>query len=113
MTPANGFPKDGTYRTWTRSHGDNGGTRYSALQRINRQNVTNLQVAWTYHTGDAGKGTTIECTPIVIGGVMFVTTPTCRVVALDADTGRERWKYDPKGHTLAPYPFGGTLAATQ
>ena len=80
---------------WPNVGGDKGCSRYSTLSQISRRNVQNLQVAWIYHTRDAGKGTTIECTPIVIGGVMFLTTPTCRVAALDADTGRQRWKYDP------------------
>src|SRR5690348_9372242 len=82
---------------WPTVGGDKGCTRYSELKQINRSNVSSLQLAWTYHTGDAGSGnsTTIECTPIVIGGVMFITTPNSKVVALDAGTGRERWKYDP------------------
>src|ERR1017187_9407290 len=46
LTPANGYPKRDTFLTWHRSHGDNSGARYSALDQINRQNVTNLQVAW-------------------------------------------------------------------
>ena len=85
----------GKDQDWPNAGGDKGCSRYSTLSQISRRNVKALQVAWTYHTGDAGKDTTIECTPIVIGGVMFLTTPTCRVAALDADTGRERWKYDP------------------
>src|SRR5207249_4146738 len=52
LTLANGFPKRETFLTWHRSHGDNGGTRYSALNQINHQNVSNLQVAWTYHSRD-------------------------------------------------------------
>ena len=51
---------------WPNVGGDKGCQRYSTLDQINRRNVSNLQVAWTYHAGDAGKGTTIECTPIVI-----------------------------------------------
>lgn len=82
---------------WRSVGGDKACTRYSALKQINRSNVALLQLAWTYHTGDAGKGnsTTIECTPIVIDGIMFITTPNSKVVALDAATGVEQWKYDP------------------
>src|SRR5262249_17055514 len=56
-----------------------------------------LQVAWTYHTGDADEsnGTTIECTPIVVDGRMYVTTCRTKVVCLDAGTGREIWQFDP------------------
>lgn len=74
---------------------DKAGTRYSPLTQINRENVAQLKVAWTWHTGDAGTGTTIECTPIVADGRMFVTTVTSRVVALDPATGRELWTFDP------------------
>ena len=80
---------------WPNPGNDKGGTRYSTLDQINRGNVSNLKVAWTYRTGDAGETTTIECTPLVVDGVMYVTTVTSRVVALDAGTGKERWKYDP------------------
>jgi quinoprotein glucose dehydrogenase len=88
-------PSNGANNDWPVAAGESGGSRYSALDQINRQNVARLQVAWTYHTGDAGKTTTIECTPLVINGVMFLTSATSRVVALDADTGCERWKFDP------------------
>lgn len=80
---------------WANVGGDKGCQRYSTLDQITRRNVAKLEVAWRYHTGDAGKGTTIECTPIVIGGVMYLTTPNSKVVALDAATGRELWKFDP------------------
>jgi quinoprotein glucose dehydrogenase len=82
---------------WPAVGNDKGCTRYSALKQIDRSNVSSLQVAWIYHTGDAGSGnsTTIECTPIVIGGVMFITTAGSKVVALDAATGSEHWKFDP------------------
>ena len=48
LTPANGLPRSETFLTWHRSHGDNGGRRYSGLDQINRQTVTNLAVAWVY-----------------------------------------------------------------
>ncbi len=80
---------------WPATGGDKGCTRYSSLAQINRKNVADLRVAWTYHTGDAGKTTTIECTPIVIGNGMFLTTANSKVVALDAAIGSEQWKFDP------------------
>jgi glucose dehydrogenase len=52
LMPANGFPKRGAYRSWQRSHGDNGATHYSALDQIDRENVTNWAVAWIYHSND-------------------------------------------------------------
>src|SRR5262245_53472679 len=76
----------------------NGGVdniRYSPLTQINRGNVSRLKVAWTYDAGDAFKGSEMQSNPIVVGGVMYFTTPTLRVVTLDAATGRERWTFDP------------------
>src|SRR5580693_1608054 len=94
---------------WANVGEDKGAMRYSTLSQINRESVKNLRIAWVYHTGDAdtgskgasyggtsGSGTTIECTPIVIGGVMYVTTAKLKVVALDAATGKPIWEYDPK-----------------
>jgi quinoprotein glucose dehydrogenase len=91
---------------WKCVGGDKGCTRYSALKQINRSNISSLQLAWTYHTGDAGSGnsTTIECTPIVIEGVMFITTATSIVAALDADTGRERWRFNPNAGVKRTQP---------
>jgi quinoprotein glucose dehydrogenase len=95
LTPANGCPKRETFLTWHRSHGDNGGTRYSALDQINRQNVTNLQVAWIYHSLDASNN--IQCNPIIANGVMFAPTPAQFVVAVNAETGSELWRFKPEG----------------
>ena len=84
---------------WIATNGDRSGRRYSLLDQVNRENVARLQVAWTYHTGDATpeKLSNIECTPVVVGGVMYVTTcsPRVKVDALDAATGRRLWRYDP------------------
>ena len=80
---------------WPNVNYDKAGTRHSPLTQINRENVGGLKVAWTYHTGDAGASTTIECTPVVADGRMFVTTVTSKVVALDPATGSELWQYNP------------------
>jgi quinoprotein glucose dehydrogenase len=80
---------------WPNVGYDKAGTRYSPLTQVNKQNVKQLEVAWTYRTGDAGAATTIECTPVVADGRMFVTTVTSRVVALDPATGKPLWMYDP------------------
>src|SRR5437660_11762719 len=80
---------------WPVVGGDPGCLRYSSLDQINRRNVNTLRVAWTYHSGDCGKATTIDCTPIVIAGTMFVTTPTCRAVCPDAERGSEHRSYAP------------------
>ncbi|MCX6894947.1 MAG: PQQ-binding-like beta-propeller repeat protein [Verrucomicrobia bacterium] len=95
LTPANGFPKRETYKTWQRSHGDNGGTRFSALTQINRQTITNLQMAWTYHSRDGSNN--IQCNPIIANGVMFAPTAGKHIAAVNAETGVELWRYKPEG----------------
>jgi quinoprotein glucose dehydrogenase len=83
---------------WPNVGNDKGAMRYSNLTQINRETVKNLKVAWVYHTKDAEpeKNSTIECTPIVIGGMMVITTAKLKVVALNAATGKPIWEYDPK-----------------
>ena len=81
---------------WANVGADKGASRFTYLAQINWQNVKKLKVAWTYHTGEEAKsGSTIDCTPIVIDGVMYITTVKLKVVALDAATGHEIWTYDP------------------
>ncbi len=95
---------------WPVVGNDPGGMRYSQLDQINRENVHELEVAWTYRTGELvdGRGNTIECTPIVVDGVMYVTTGRLRVVALNAATGEERWSFDPlKEHPFPHAPTSG------
>src|ERR1700674_5060565 len=69
--------------------------RYSTLTQVNRDNVSQLQVAWVYDSHDAFKDSEMQSNPIIVDGVLFATTPTMQVVALDAQSGREIWKFDP------------------
>ena len=71
--------------------------RYSSLIQIDRSNVSRLTVAWTYDSRDAFKGSEMQSNPIVVDGVLYATTPALKVVALDAETGKEIWKFDPAG----------------
>jgi quinoprotein glucose dehydrogenase len=81
---------------WANVGNDKGAMRYSGLNQINWKTVKKLKVSWTYHSGEEAKsGSTIESTPIVIDGVMYLTTVKLKVVALDAGTGHEIWTYDP------------------
>ena len=77
------------------------GDRYSPAAQITPANVAKLQVAWTFHTGDfkgPGDPTEIanEVTPLKANGMLYLCTPHNIVIALDPDTGKERWRYDPK-----------------
>src|SRR5215470_2665879 len=71
--------------------------RYSPLTQIDRGNVARLQVAWTYDSHDAFKSSEMQSNPIVVDGVLYATTPTLKVVAVNARTGKEIWKFDPSG----------------
>jgi quinate dehydrogenase (quinone) len=90
---------------WRFYGGDAGGTRFSTLQQINRTNVGRLKRAWTYHMGEVDRGgnetdrhniAPFESTPLVIDGVLYFSTPSNRVIALDAETGKEIWQFDPR-----------------
>ena len=64
---------------------------YSPLAQINRANVKNLQVAWTYDTGEKGS---FQSSPIIVNGTLYSYTPSQKVIALDAATGKLLWKFD-------------------
>ena len=85
-------PKSG-YTGWSVYGGGNESIRYSRLTQINRTNAGRLTVAWEYDTGEASKGSEIQCNPVVVDGVLYGTSPTLRLFALDAATGREKWSF--------------------
>ena len=95
--PAAAPPASKTEGEWRTSGGNLAGMRYSPLDQINHSNVHKLQVAWTYHTGDGRDkpSTTIECTPLVVNGVMYLTTAQLKLCALEAATGKLLWQFDP------------------
>lgn len=78
------------------------GDRHSPLAEINTGNVSQLEVAWRFHTGEGGPQfrtkapTALEVTPLVFHGTMYLSTPLGRVFALDPTTGAQRWVYDPQ-----------------
>jgi quinate dehydrogenase (quinone) len=83
-------------KNWEHYGNDVGGSRFAALDQINRDNVSKLVPAWTYHTGDVavsdGNGAEDQLTPLQVGDKVFICTPHNNVIALDADTGKELWK---------------------
>jgi quinoprotein glucose dehydrogenase len=86
---------------WGFYGGDGFGQRFSSLDQINRGNVTRLQPVWTYQTGEHGAGLaragklTFEATPVLAYGALYLETGTNIVIAVDPQTGRERWRFDP------------------
>jgi quinoprotein glucose dehydrogenase len=87
---------------WPTYSNDPGGTRYSPAKQIDRGNVSQLQVAWTYRTGalphdeELDKKAAFEATPILVGGKLFLSTPYDHVIALNAVSGTKIWEFDPK-----------------
>ena len=83
---------------WPTYGHDYGDTRYSSLAQITPANVAGLKPVWTYHMRPPGGGrrgfAASEDTPLVVHGTMYVSAPYGRVVALDAETGKQRWAYE-------------------
>ena len=104
---------------WPYYGGDAGGRKYSLLSQLSPDNVASLEVAWVWETGEAPitgprlpvprhrvYPASFEVTPIVLGGVMYLSTSYNRVVALDPDTGSQLWSYDPRTTDWGQVPNG-------
>jgi len=96
---------------WPVYLGDKASTHFSTLKQINRNNVQQLQVAWSYHSGDARQDdrSQNQCNPLVIDGVLYGTSPQLKLLALDAATGRDLWRFDP----FADRAAAGTLGVNR
>lgn len=85
------LPEDGDWRNYGN---DPGGTRFSTASQLTPANVKGLEVAWTYRLGPAPEGyVTFEATPLKVGDTVYICTGYNDVIALDAETGRERWRF--------------------
>jgi quinoprotein glucose dehydrogenase len=92
---------------WPQYGQSEAGTRFCALSQIDKKNVSKLKRAWVFRTGDLsdGKGKpygAFECTPVMVDGTLYLSTPFSKVIALDPDSGQEKWRYDPKVDILKP-----------
>jgi quinoprotein glucose dehydrogenase len=85
------------YKGWATYAGSKDGSRYSASEKINLQNVQNLKVAWTFSSGDKDPNnhTQNQCNPIMVDGALYGTTPTLKLFSLNAVTGKQNWIFDP------------------
>lgn len=106
---------------WSVYGGDPGGTRYSALKQVTRENVAKLKPVWTYNTGalkpvtELNQKAAFEATPILVDGTLYLSTPFNRVIALDPGSGAERWTYDPevsRSHDYSEVSSRGVAAWT-
>jgi quinoprotein glucose dehydrogenase len=97
---------------WPAYGGDAGGSRYSSLQQINAKNVGELKVAWTFRTGELGQGvkdwnrSAFEATPILYDGTLYLTTSSTDVIAVDAVSGKLRWRHDSESRKDLHYSDG-------
>ncbi|GHB05056.1 glucose dehydrogenase [Algimonas arctica] len=91
---------DSLDRDWIAYGGTRGAVRYSSLASINPENVRDLDVAWTFNTGDMPEDPAhskygSEVTPLKVGNSIYICTPMNIIIALDPGTGVEKWRYDP------------------
>ena len=80
---------------WSVNRGDPKGNQFAALAQINATNVHKLRRAWEFHTGDASARSSMYANPIVINGVMYISTPSLKAIAINAATGAHIWSFDP------------------
>ncbi len=91
---------------WPSYNGDRGSTKYSSLDQINADNVGKLEVQWTWTSPEVARtkenprlaSFAYESTPIVVGGVMYVSSSHSEVIAINPETGEQIWHYDPKAY---------------
>jgi len=83
------------YSAWQVYGGNKEANHYSSLNQIDTNNVMQLKVAWTYHTGDADSMTQIQVNPIIIDSTLYAVSPKLKLFALNAATGKEKWVFDP------------------
>src|SRR6266478_5849985 len=112
LAAASAAPPDGaTGANWPHYGGGYDAWRHSILNQINTSNVRKLTPAWAFQTGDPDGG--LQATPIVLDGVMYLSTSHNHIFAIDAGTGRELWKYTyalPKGFTVFYGPWNRGVA---
>ncbi len=109
ISPVHAADPRNSHTDWRVYNGDLKGTKYSALDQINRSNIDQLELVWRYRVDDR-KDTlksTIQCNPIVIDGILYLTTPGQKVVAVNALSGKELWRFDPhNGNDYLGYSRG-------
>lgn len=89
------------YTSWPSYGGSSERIRYSSLTQIDTNNVAQLQVAWTYSSGDVDTAhhSQIQCNPIIVDGILYGTSPQMKLFAVDASTGVQKWLFDPNSKT--------------
>ncbi len=85
------------FESWSEYLGDKGRSHYSSLSQITPENLNSLEIAWTYSSGDASEEgrSQIQCSPIVVNGILYGTNPVLKLFAINASTGKELWQFSP------------------
>lgn len=119
---------EGPVAGWPQVGGGLGGARHSENTQIDRDNVGRLEEAWRFDNGDVTPTTSLQVTPILVGDALVLCTPRNQVVAVDAETGEERWRFDARPDLegvynplcrgvaqarVEPRPRGDAIAATR
>lgn len=91
--PTSNYAKE----NWATYNGDKAATHYSLLDQVNKENVHQLQKVWEFDNGEASSNnrSMIQCNPLIIDGILYGTTATMKVFALDASTGKRLWMFEP------------------
>ncbi len=91
------FACEPTMIEWPAYLGDKASSQYKSLDQINTENVHELEVVWTYDAGDASTEgrSQIQCNPIMVGGLLYGSSPKLKIFAVEAETGKEQWVFDP------------------
>ena len=101
----------GDYKSWSAYAGSKDGIRYSSNDQVDTNNVSQLQVAWTYssHDRDTANRSQNQCNPIMVNGILYGVTPKLKLFALNAATGEQKWLFDPANEDTSakkdPYAF--------
>jgi quinoprotein glucose dehydrogenase len=101
-------PSETTSGEWRYYGGDPGSTKYSPLDQINRANVSELKIAWSWDSPDLPlqKGNRMlssfayENTPLMVGGTLYASTSLCQIAAINAQTGKTVWVFDPQSYKV-------------
>ena len=105
-------PAAGQMVEWRQVGADQGASKYSSVDDINRSNVSGLEIAWTWEPNELPnrefntRPGSFEATPLMIDGVLYLSTMYTRVVALDAATGEQLWAFDPEAYRTGPRGAG-------
>ncbi|NQV75955.1 MAG: PQQ-binding-like beta-propeller repeat protein, partial [Bacteroidetes bacterium] len=96
------------YSGWANYGGTKDANRYSSIDQINLENVSELEEAWVFNTGDkdTANRSEMQCNPIVIDGTLYVTSSKFKLFALDPISGKQKWVFDPSANSDEKMGFG-------